>query len=128
MKTLRKQRGIGMLGLITIGIMVGFFAMSAIRIAPGYLEYRMVRDVVSKIAEDFDQEEDTIADIRRALSTELNTNQIKSIKYSEVDIARKDGRIVINANYEDRIPLVWRIDAVVKYDDLEFIAGERYSD
>jgi hypothetical protein len=128
MRTLHRQRGIGMLGLITIGVMVGFFVMSAIRIAPGYIEYLMVRDIVIQIAEDFDQEEDTIADIRRTLSTELNTNQVKSIEYQEVEILRKDGRVVINANYEDRIPLVWRIDAVVKYDDLEFIAGEKYSD
>ena len=110
-----------------IAIMVGFFVMAGIKIAPGYLEYRTIRQVVGTIAQEFNSEEDTISDIRRSLASDFNTNQIKRLHPREVQVARQEGRIVINSNFEDRIPLVWRIDAVVKYDDLEFIAGERYS-
>ena len=128
MRTRRRQQGLGLLGLLTIAVMVGFFVMSGIRIAPGYLEYLTVRDIVIRTAEEFDEDTDTIADIRRKLAGFLNTNQVKSIDYREIDITRKEGKIIIDASYEERIPLVWRIDAVVKYDDLQFVAGESYSD
>jgi hypothetical protein len=119
----RRQQGLGVLGLLIIAVMVGFFVMSGIRIAPGYLEYLTVRDTVIRVAEEFDREEDTIADIRRALAGYFNTNQIKGLDYRDVRIERREGYIFIDANYEQRIPLVWRIDAVVKYDDLVFEAG-----
>ncbi len=123
-----RQKGLGFLALLVIAVMVGFFVMAGIRIAPGYFEYLTVRDVVGGIAAGYDQQEDSFADIRRALATDLNTNQVKSINYREIEIAREDGEVVIDASYEQRIPLVWRIDAVVKYDDLVFIAGEPISD
>jgi hypothetical protein len=128
MRTAYKQRGMGMLGFITIGVMVGFFVMSAIQIAPGYIEYLTIRDISIRVAEEFDEEQDTISDIRRSLAGYLNTNQIKDIDYRDVIIERREGKIIIDSSYEERIPLVWRIDAVVKYADLQFVAGERYSD
>ena len=128
MKTHRKQGGMGLLGLLLIAIMVGFFVMSGIRIAPGYIEYLSIRDIVIRVAEEYKEDEDTISDIRRKLADYFNTNQIKAIDSREVEITREDGRVVIDASYEDRIPLVWRVDAIVKYDDLSFIAGETYSD
>ena len=124
----RRQRGIGLLGMLIIAIMVGFFVMSAIRIAPGYFEYLSVREVVIRVAEEYDPNADTFTDLRRKLADYFNTNQIKAVNAREVELSREDGRVVINANYEQRIPLVWRVDAVVKYDDLVFIAGETYSD
>ena len=102
--------------------------MAGIKIAPGYLEYQQIRSTVIRAAEEYDEDEDTISDIRRSLASFFTTNQIKRIDYRDVIIERREGRIVIDANFEDRIPLLWRIDAVVKYDDLQFIAGEDYSD
>jgi hypothetical protein len=128
MKTLIRQQGMGMLGMLTIGVMVGFFVMSGIRIAPGLIEYQTIRELVIQAAEGYDDDEDTIADIRRALSGSFNMNQIKTIKPRDIEIIRKDGKVMLNANYEDRIPLFWRIDVVVKYDDLVFVAGEVYND
>ncbi len=121
-----KQRGISILGFLMIAIMVGFFVMAGLRIAPGYFEYLTVRDIAQRVASEFDREVDTIADIRRSLADYLNTNQVKSISYKEIIIERREGEIVIDASYEDRQPLFWRIDAVVKYDDLIFVAGTSY--
>ena len=128
MKSYRRQQGMGLLGLLLIAMMVGFFVMSAIRIAPGYIEYLSVRDIVIRVVEEYNPEEDTFVDLRRKLADFFNTNQIKSLKPQDIEITRREGKVIVNANYEQRIPLVWRVDAVVRYDDLEFIAGERYSD
>jgi hypothetical protein len=128
MRTRRRQQGLGLLGILAIAVMVGFFVMSAIRIAPGYVEYLTIRDIVIGLAEEYDENVDTISDIRRTMAGYFNTNQIKNLDYREVEVSREEGKIIIDASYEERIPLVWRIDAVIKYDDLVFIAGESYSD
>jgi energy-converting hydrogenase A subunit M len=128
LKTARRQRGMGILGMLAIAIMVGFFVMSAIRIIPGYVEYLAIRDIVMRVAEEHDLEVDTVADIRRKIADFFNTNQIYNLKPKDVQIERRDGDIFIDASYEERIPLFWRIDIVVKYDDIVYQAGEDYSD
>lgn len=127
MKRRSRQQGMGLLAMLTIAVMVGFFVMSAIRIAPGYVEYKTIRELVVEAAEGFNRDEDTISDIRRSFSGSFNMNQIKALNPRDIEITRENGRVTIDANYEHRIPLFWRIDAVVKYDDLVFVAGERYS-
>lgn len=114
----------GLLGLLIIAIMVGFFVMSAIRILPGYLEYMSVRDIVARVASEYDRDGDTFSDLRRKLADYFNTNQIKTLNPKDIEITRNEGDVIIDASYEQRIPLVWRIDAIVKYDDLVFVAGE----
>jgi hypothetical protein len=125
---LRRQRGIGLLGILIIVIMVGVFITAAIKIAPGYIEYFTVRDVVMRVAEEYKKDIDTTADIRRKLADFFNTNQIYGLKPQDIKIERRDGEVVIDAGYEQRVPLFWRIDLVMKYDDLVFQAGESYSD
>ncbi|MDP5053745.1 MAG: DUF4845 domain-containing protein [Congregibacter sp.] len=127
MKTLNRQQGLGLLSMLVIAMMAGFFVMSAIRIIPGYVEYKTVRELIVEAAEEFDPEQGTISDIRRMLAGSFNMNQIKALQLKDVEIIRENGKVVIDASYEDRIPLFWRIDAVVKYDDLTFIAGEPQS-
>ena len=54
----------------------------------------------------------------------FNTNQIYAIKIGDVEIYREKGNTYIDANYEARIPIAGRIDAVLKFDDLLFLAGQ----
>lgn len=117
------QRGMSLPGLLVIAMMVGFFVTAAIRIAPKYIEYLTVKEVVERVASEFNRDEDTISDVRRKLATTLNTNQVYDIDYKDIEVYREDGRTWIDARYEARVPMVWRIDAVVKFDDLLFEAG-----
>ncbi len=115
-------------GILVIALMVGFFVTAAIRIAPSYIEYLTVKEVVERVATEFNVEEDTIADVRRKLATILNTNQVYDIDYKDIEVYREDGRTWIDARYEVRVPMVWRIDAVVKFDDLLYEAGRAVSE
>ncbi len=123
MKLKNSQRGMSLLGLLLIAMMVGFFVMAAIRIAPSYIEYLTVKDIVARVAEEFRRDEDTISDLRRKLSTTLNTNQVYGLDFKDIKVFREDGKTWVDARYEARVPMIWRIDAVIKFDDLLFEAG-----
>lgn len=124
MKQRQHQRGASMLAMILVAIMVGFFAMCAIRMLPIYFEYLSVKEIIEKVAADYNVKEDSIADIRRRIENLFNTNQIYAIKPREVEVFREEGHTRIDASYEVRVPLFWRIDAMLKFDDLEYVAGE----
>ncbi|MEP0202106.1 MAG: DUF4845 domain-containing protein [Halioglobus sp.] len=125
MKMRQQQAGLSIPGMLIIAIMVGFFAMCGLKMAPGYFEYLTVKEIVTKTASQFNPEEGTITDIRRKLGNLLNTNQVYGIKANEIKVFRKDGKTFIDANYEVRVNIVGRIDAVMRFDDLEVEAGRR---
>jgi hypothetical protein len=40
-----------------------------------------------------------------------------------VEVVHRNGKIYIDANYEVRLPIMGRIDAVMKFDDLVYQVG-----
>lgn len=125
MNNFQRQDGMSIPGILAILAMLGFFAMCIIRMAPHYFEYLSVREIVSTIATEYNPKEDNISSIRRRIATTFNTNQIYDLAPKEVEVFRKEGETFIDANYEVRVPIIGRIDAVMKFDDLIYVAGDR---
>ncbi len=123
MSTRRNQSGMSMLGMLCILLMVGFFAMCAIRMLPAYLEYLSVKDIIARIAMDPDTRDDQVSDIRRKISNIFNTNQIYELDPKEVEVFSKGGNTYIDANYEVRKPVMGLIDSVMRFDDLHYQVG-----
>ncbi len=109
--------------MLLFALLIGFFALCAVKLTPAYFEYISVKKVVSDLAKEFDGNGDNMRDIRRNLDIRLNTNQVYRLDPKDVKIFRKDGRTYIDASYEYRTPLLWRIDAVMKFDDLSYEVG-----
>ncbi|MEM1112730.1 MAG: DUF4845 domain-containing protein [Pseudomonadota bacterium] len=128
MGSLEKQKGVSILSLLAIMIMVGFFVMCVIKMAPAYFEYLSIKEIVNKTADQYDPQSDSISEIRMKIDNLFNTNQIYGMRARDVEVYRKDGKTYIDANHEIRIPIMGRIDAVLKFDDLQVIAGQRRLD
>jgi hypothetical protein len=119
----RHQTGMSLLGILAILIMLGFFAMNIIRMTPPFMEYLSVKDVVARIAMDPDTVSLSNADIRRKIANIFNTNQIYLLDPRDVEIFSKSGKTYIDANYEVRLPVMWKIDSVLRFDDLLYEVG-----
>lgn len=124
MQLRQRQVGMGIPGMLIIAIMAGFFVMCAVKMTPHYAEYLTIKDILSKVAAEHNPGSSTTGQIRRRIDNLFNTNQIYAITIGEVEIYRKDGKTYIDGSYEARIPIMGRIDAVWRFDDLLFIAGQ----
>jgi hypothetical protein len=124
MRERQGQSGMSMLGMLCILAMLGFFAMCIIRMVPPYLEYLSVKDIIARIAMDPDTANDQVSDIRRNIANNFNTNQIYLLDPKDVEVFSKRGYTYIDANYEVRLPVMWRIDAVLRFDDLLYEVGK----
>ena len=120
----RDQSGMSMLGMLCILLMVGFFAMCIIRMVPAYLEYLSVKDIVARIAMDPDTRDESTSDIRRKIANIFNTNQIYLLDPKDVEVFSKGGNTYIDANYEVRLPVMWKIDSILSFDDLLYQVGK----
>lgn len=125
MQMRQRQGGMSLPGMLAIAVMVGFFVMAGIRMAPSYFEYMSVRDVVKRVAQEHDPANESVADMRRKIANLFNTNQIYGLKPGDVEIYREDGRTWIDARYEARVPMFANVDAVIRFDDLRVEAGAR---
>ena len=104
--------------------MLGFFAMCIVRMAPPYFEYLSVKDIIVKIATDPETIDKSARDIRRKIDFVFNTNQIYELNWKDVEVFDRRGKKYIDANYEVRIPIMGKIDAVLKFNDLLYQVGD----
>ena len=123
MITHRRQSGMSILGILCILAMLAFFALSFIRMSPPYFEYLSVKDIISDIVMDPETPSRSPSEIRRKIAYVFNTNQIYELDWKEVKVFDSKGKTYIDANYEVRLPIIWRIDAVLKFDDLLYQIG-----
>jgi len=112
------QRGVGFWGFAVNVLLLGTFLVLILRIAPAYMEYLTIKDIIERAAEEYDPQTNSVQDVRVRVRKLLNSSQVYDVKVEDIEIFRERGRIVIDATYERRFPLVWIIDGVMKFDDL----------
>ena len=91
-----------------------------LRIAPSYLEYLTVKDIVERSVDEFDPQTQSTAEVRTRIRKLLQTSQVYVIDAEDIEIYRERNKIVIDANYEVRFPLFWIVDGVMNFEDLIF--------
>jgi hypothetical protein len=108
----KKQQGISLTGLILVLMVLGMFALLAIKIVPSYLEFRAVRDgiVRAKAAGG------SIPEMRQAFDKFAEVNNVEAVRGRDLDISRDGANPEISFAYEKRIPLTGRATLVIDYD------------
>jgi len=99
-------------------LLLGALLVMALRIEPSYAEYLTIKDLITRVAAEYDSRSETLTDLRGRLAKLLTTNQIYDTSIDGIEIYRERGAIVIDANYEKRFPLFWILDGVMRFDDL----------
>ena len=124
MKMRHRQSGMSIVGMLSIGIMVGFFVITGLRLSPHYFEYMTIKDAITRTATEFDAKNKSIPELRRRLTNLFITNQVYNFDPNDIKIYRKEGKVYIDGNYEARFPVVGRIDGIMTFDDLLLEVGQ----
>ena len=107
-----KQQGISLTGLILVLMVLGLFALLAIKIVPSYLEFRAVRDGVMRAK----AAGGGVAEMQRTFDKFAEINNISAIHGRDLVISRDGETPEISFDYEKRIPLTERATLVIDYD------------
>ena len=114
------QGGITFWTLLVYLLVFGGVLILSLRIAPSYVEYLTVKDIVERAVDDFDPQTQSSTEIRTRIRKLLHTSQVDVIDANDIEIYRERRKIVIDANYEVRFPLFWIVDGVMNFEDLIF--------
>lgn len=114
-----RQRGYSIWGLAMNLLVLGAVLILVLRVAPAYIEYLNVKDIVIKVAQEYDSKTQTPGQVKARLRKLFNTNQIKDLDPEAITVTRDKGGVLIDANYEIRFPLFWILEGVAVFDDLQ---------
>lgn len=109
----RRQRGITLLGLLTVAIIVGMLALVALRVLPTVNEYLTIQRAVNRVA---DEGLSTVPEIRAAFERQKEIEySITSIGGQDLKITKENDKVVIRFDYEKEIELASPVYLLIKY-------------
>jgi hypothetical protein len=117
MKSLKHQRGLGMLQWALVLAVAGFFLMFAFKVIPLYAENRYVESALRSLengGEKLEQMSDS--EIKGKLSNFYMINNVRSEGPTKsIKIERESEKAIVTVDYETRVPLFYNIDLVLSF-------------
>jgi len=108
-----RQRGLSFIGLILTGVfLVAAFAIVG-QSVPVFLEYQAIRKAADKAA----REGSTVPEVRASFDRAATIDDIKSVKGSDLDVTKRNDRIVVSYSYSREIPLAGPAYLVYRFQD-----------
>jgi hypothetical protein len=114
---LRRQKGASVFAIIILLVMVGMFLLSALKVAPSYMDNNVIVNAMDGMINNNDFESTSIAEVRSNLQRSLVTNNIREFDSSSVVLTREGNNNFVDINYESRVPLFYNIDIVVTFEN-----------
>jgi Tfp pilus assembly protein PilE len=125
----RKQKGITLMSFLVVLVVVGFFALIAMKLFPMYSEYFNLKGVMNELGKTPNSASMTPAQIQSDLERRFNIAYVSSVKKEHVKIIRTSNKgSQLNIAYEVRTPLLANLDVVGKFDYTVDLTGASSSE
>lgn len=115
MRSIAKQRGLSLIGLVMVLGLLGFFAFLFMRLFPVYSEYMSVIESMNAVAAEPGISNKSPDMIKASLYKRFNISYVESVKPEHIIIDRKRGN-TMQIKYEVRKPLAYNLDFVAMFD------------
>ena len=115
-----KQRGLSALSILVIILVAVFFGTCVIKLTPHYLNYQTIKADVETVVEEAQQRNMSKSEMKSKIGKLFQVDMVDAITVRDVHIKQKDGKFIIDARYEKRVPLMFNIDVVLKFDQLQY--------
>src|SRR5688572_3852649 len=116
-KSIKHQRGMGMLQWALVLAIAGFFLLFAFKVIPLYAENRYVESALRSLENSGEKlEQMTDAEISKKLNNFYMINNVRSVGPTKnIKVMRESEKALVTVDYETRVPLFWNIDLVVSF-------------
>lgn len=117
MKLRSQQTGATLWSMISISVLVIFFALLLIKLIPPYLSDMKVRAALDSIERKAKGSSMSNAQIMISLEKRFDIDSITHVNLREDVVIEREGRMkIVRIAYEAQIPLVFNISALLEFD------------
>lgn len=108
-----RQRGLSFFGLVFLGVAaVAVFAIGG-QSVPIFLEHQSIRKAAAKAA----KEGNTVPEVRAIFDKAAQIDDISSIKGSDLEVTKRNDKVVVSYQYAREIPLFGPAYLVYRFQD-----------
>lgn len=120
-----KAEGITLIGFAIVLCVLGFFAYAAMRLIPMYTEYFGVVKSMEQVRQEPGAGQKSLAEIRNSLSVKFDTQYVDdaTVPASAIQLIRQGGGQTLRISYEKRVPFLYNLDIVGKFDKSVNLSG-----
>ncbi len=112
---MKKQRGLGMFGLLIVCIVLVIGAIGGMKVVPAYLEYFNIKKAVRSIVQSGQAAKGTPAEIREAFERRRAIDDFESVTGKDLEITKQGGDVVISFSYPRKIPLFANVNLLIEF-------------
>jgi Domain of unknown function (DUF4845) len=112
---MKRQRGMGFLGVLALLVGIIFLAIIGMKLVPAYIEYFTIKKAVASITQSGQLRNATVADVRRAFEMRQAVDDFTAVGPKDLEISKDGNEIVISFAYEKRIPLFYNISVLIDF-------------
>lgn len=125
MRTRHKVEGITLIGFVILLAVLGFFAYLAMRLVPMYVEYFGVLKSMEQLRQEPGAAQMSLPEVRNSLNLKFNTQYVDeaSVTPQSISLKREAGAATLRIAYEKRVPFLYNIDLVGKFDKSLNLSG-----
>lgn len=111
------QKGMSLLGWLMVLALVAFFASTAFKMLPHYMDYMAMEKMITEVEKDPSLEISTVNAFYEHMQKGMQVNNIRDINLKEaVTIKLEDRDFQVHLSYEKRESLIQNLDLVARFD------------
>lgn len=113
----RSQQGLSILGWLVVLAVVAFFASTAFKVMPHYLDYMSLEKIITSVETDKASDVRTVGEFYNHVSKGMQVNNIRDLNMREaMQVKVENNEFLVHLKYEKREPLIENLDLVVNFD------------
>jgi hypothetical protein len=117
MKFAHSQKGLSILGWMTMLALVAFLASAVFKMVPHYLDYRALEKAITAIETDKSAEVHTVPEFYAHIGKSMTINSIRDLKLADIlTVTIEENEFVAHLDYETREVLIENLDLVARFD------------
>ena len=109
-----KQQGLTLISVILVAALLGAALLVAFKCIPVVTEYLAIVRVIKAVAEDGDNGE-TVGNLKHSFDRRAVIDDITTIRGKDLIIYKQGGKVVVQAKYERRVPLVANVSLLFDF-------------
>ena len=112
-----RQSGMTLISFLMMFVLIGFFALLVIKLAPIYLEHFKVSSSLQTLKNEPDIGHKSKEEIIRLLEKRWEINMVNVVTGKDVEFTRTSSSMKVQIAYEVSTHILGNIDALVYFDD-----------
>lgn len=112
----RNQGGMTLTSFVMVAAVVGFFLFIGMKLFPMYQEFYSVKSALKGMAAEPDIANQDVGAIKDKFFKRMDINYSTNVKPENVRIENKGNGQTVYVSYEVRVPMVYNLDIVGKFD------------